>query len=61
MGVDIPDIEVAMQWKISPYHTIATLWKHTGKAGQDRKVKAYPVPFVYQKQILPNEIAKGSE
>jgi hypothetical protein len=60
MGVDIPDIEGVMQWKISPYHTIATLWKHIGKAGQDRKIKANPVLFVDQKQILPNEIPEGS-
>jgi hypothetical protein len=61
MGVDIPDIEVVMQCKISPYHTITTRWKHIGKAGRDRKVKANPLLFVDQKQILPNEIPEGSE
>jgi hypothetical protein len=61
MGVDIPDIEVVMQWKISPHLTIATLWQRIGRAGRDPKVKAISVLFVDQKQILPKEIPEGSE
>jgi len=52
MGVDIPDIEVVMQWKISPHLTIATLWQRIGRAGRYPEVKAISVQFVDQKQIL---------
>jgi len=60
IGVDIPDIEVVMQWKISPHLTIATLWQPIGKAGRDTEVKAISVLFRSQKQSLPKEIPEGS-
>jgi hypothetical protein len=33
IGVDIPVIEVVMQWKISPHLTIATQWLRIGRTG----------------------------
>jgi hypothetical protein len=61
MDLDIPDIDVVMQWKISPHLTIATIWQRIGRAGRDPEVQAISELFVDQKQILPKEIPEGSE
>jgi superfamily II DNA helicase RecQ len=61
MGVDIPDIEVFMQWKISSHLIRANIWQCIGRAGRDPEVKANSVLYVDRTLILPNEIPEGSE
>jgi len=49
ISVDIPDMDVVIQWLISPYLTIAILWQRIGRAGRDSEVKALSLLFLDQK------------
>lgn len=60
MGVDIPDIDVVIQWDISENLTLVMLWQRFGRAGRDPGLNALAIVFVFEKHILPQEIPEGS-
>lgn len=53
MGVDIPDIDVVIQWDISEHLTLAMLWQRIGRAGRDPGLKALSIVFIFSKHLLP--------
>lgn len=56
MGVDIPDIEVVIQWKISKHLSLASLVQRIGRAGRDDRVKAVAVTMAEERYFLPKGI-----
>lgn len=56
MGVDIPDIEVVIQWKISKHLSLASLVQRIGRAGRDERVKAVAITMVEDNLFLPKGI-----
>lgn len=60
MGVDIPDVDVVIQWDISEHLTLAMLWQRFGRAGRDPSLDALAIAFVFEKHLLPLDIPEGS-
>lgn len=53
LGVDIPDIQIVVQWKIAKHLTLAGLVQRIGRAGRDPTVKAVAVVMAEQSYFLP--------
>ena len=45
MGLDIPDNERIIQWKLSKYLTMNCWWQCAGRAGRDPNIWAIAVLF----------------
>jgi len=56
MGLDIPDIERIIQWKLSEYLTMNCWWQRAGRAGRDPNIWAIAVLF-YEPQY---QLSEGS-
>jgi hypothetical protein len=53
MGLDIPDIERIIQWKLSEYLTMNCWWQRAGRAGRDPNIWAIAVLFYEPQYQLP--------
>ena len=58
MGIDIWDVERAIQWKIRNHVNLVVLLQRIGYAGRDKILPAVCIIFVEDKHMLPNDIAK---
>ncbi|KAF8475091.1 P-loop containing nucleoside triphosphate hydrolase protein, partial [Kalaharituber pfeilii] len=45
MGVDIPDVELVVQWDIKDFLTLSDLWQRLGRAGRDPNIQATAVVY----------------
>ena len=57
MGIDIEDVERAIQWKIRDHVNLAVLLQKIGCAGRNRNIPAVSIVFVENKHILPRDVA----
>jgi len=55
MGLDIPDIEHIIQWKLSDYLTMNCWWQHAGRAGRDPNIWAIAIIFYEPWYQLPED------
>jgi ERCC4-related helicase len=53
MGLDIPDIERIIQWKLSEYLTMNCWWQRAGRAGRNPNIWAIAVLFYEPQYELP--------
>ena len=57
MGVDIPDMVHAIQWKICDHLVFASLLQQIGQAGRDKTLLTVAIMFIESKHFLPEDIA----
>ena len=57
MGVNIPDVARAIQWKISDHLVLAALLQRIGRAGREKRLPAVAIVFVESKHFLETNIA----
>jgi len=55
MGLDIPDIERIIQWKLSDYLTMNCWWQCAGQAGRDPNIWAIAILFYEPQYQLPED------
>ena len=60
MGVDIPDVDVVIQWRLHPHLTLATLWQRIGRAGRLKTRIAVSEIYVEPRYMLPESLPPGS-
>jgi len=60
MGVDIPDVDLVIQWRLHPHLTVAYLWQWIGRAGRLKTRIAVAVIFVEPWYMLPESLPPGS-
>lgn len=56
MGMDIPNIQIVVQLRISTNLTLADLWQRLGRCARDPRMNGLAIVFVDGKYILPDGI-----
>lgn len=59
MGMDIPDVEVAIQYRLttpSGTLTLADVYQRLGRCARDQSIRGLAIVFVEEKFILPGEV-----
>ena len=56
MGINIPDIMRAVQFKIPDFIALPELLQRLGRGGRDKSCAAIAIVFVHPSQILPDDV-----
>lgn len=56
MGVDIPDIQVIIQWKTARHLSLAGLVQRIGRAGRDDPVDAIAITMIEERYFFPKKL-----
>jgi hypothetical protein len=58
--VDIPDVDLVMQWRLQPHLTLPTLWQRRGCAETLKTSMAVSMVLVEPRYMLPKSLPPGS-